>query len=370
MSQKVSFTTAVHSFTRSKIADNQQNAPKAMPCHVSKILPNDFLELTFDVVDSVFTLPKIQVPQAFSKYSREPTQVGDKGYVVPNDFSLSGESGQGGGATADLAPRGNLITGTWHPVSNKNFDTRDPNMFLVTGGPRGPGGPGGHTIQTHDKTTSTVLDHLNNIIHTASNGIRHTAVKDILHSALQNITHMATMGINHFAANIIHSAVGTITHYAGTNITHAVESGVLNLVQKELNIGSAAFSIPGPNDKETKAPPIPSLPAIVNLIGTLSSSTINSTGGINAAGAISAIGNITSAASIFAAGGMSAAGGMTSGGAPVMTEPVPPELVNARVNVNGDVMGNTALTSVIAALVKLGLITDLTTDTGLPGTAP
>jgi hypothetical protein len=228
---KLDFISKIHDFVRTKVADGIQNTPKFVPGHVSKILPNDFIEFTIDATGP-YTLPKLQVPQMFSKYHREPTQVGDKGIVVAGSYFIGGSSGQDG-STANLYPKGNLTTGSFQPVSNKNFPKRDPNMFLVTGG------TSGHTTQSEDTKTSTVIDKDNNINHTSSNAINHTAQKDI---------------------------------------THASMTGNINLVQKELTIGAPSSS--------TQDPPIPSLPTAINLIGSLAASGIisSSSGGATGSG--------------------------------------------------------------------------------------
>jgi hypothetical protein len=367
--QKISFVNQQHNFVRTKVQDGIQNTPRAVPCHVSKILPNDFVEVTIDATGP-WTLPKVQIPQAFSKYSREPTQVGDKGYIVPNDYFLGGESGQDG-STASFYQRGNLTTGVFHPISNKNFPVRDHNQFLVTGG------PSGHKIQSQDTTTSKVIDAFNNIIHTASQGIIHIAgnllgalpqipsgLKGIVNLAgnvllggslpiptnLQGIIHIAEKGILHIADNalnkIIPSNLQGIVHLAENAISHTSLNGIItqaslnnaiNLVsQGTINIGA-----PSPNyvvQHDLTIPPLPTLPTNVNLLGSMSASI-----------------NIT------AGGNISAAGGVSSGGAPVMTEPVPPQLINAPQTVIGSRGGNIALQNLLTSLHTLGLITDNTT---------
>src|ERR1700751_6166414 len=123
--QKLSFVTLMHDFVRTQAQNHFHDVPKSLPCHVSKILENDFLELTFDVTGP-FTLPKITVKQSFSKYHREQTQVGDKGYITANNTYLGGSSGMSGG-TSSMYPRGKLTTGAFQPVSEKQFPVRDLN---------------------------------------------------------------------------------------------------------------------------------------------------------------------------------------------------------------------------------------------------
>lgn len=287
---KISFAQYIQAFTRTQGAGVRQNLPKTMPGHVSKILENDYLEFTFDMIGP-YTLPKIKIPQNFSKYHREPTAVGDRGYAIPNDYALTAVTGNDG-STPNTFPRGNLSTLSFQPVSNVKWPKKDPNLFLVTGG------SAGHKTQSADESTFKLIDAANNILHQSSASIQHIAQ--------DAISHIAKSG----------------------GITQAAVSGAINLVQHQLHIGA-----PDPTVTfDLENPPIPSLPTIVNLIGSMAAS-----------------------------GSMSAAGGMSSGGQPVMTAPVPPQLVNARVTVTGSRQGNLALASLLTALVTLGLITDSTT---------
>jgi hypothetical protein len=307
-SQKYSFRTQLHNFTRTKAADNQQNQPKTFQGHVSKILENDFIEFTLDAIGP-YTLPKLTIPQAFSKYHREPTKVGDKGYAVPGDFAIGGTDGAGTG-TANMYPRSNLATHVFHPISIKSFDVRDPDMFLVTGG------KSGHTIQSEDKSTSTIIDQLNNIIHKASAAIQHTAIGNILHTAGEILSHNGK----------------TINQIAASSMVHAVTSGTLMHLAQTITMAqpsTTAFELYDVDNPPTT--PTPGGATLLNVIGSIAASV-----------------------------SISAAGGMTSGGQPVMTAPVPPQLINAPINVIGSRGGNPALASLLTALATLGLITDST----------
>jgi hypothetical protein len=321
-SQKVSIPTQLHNFARTIAAGNQQNQPKTIQGHISQILENDFLEFTIDATGP-YTLPKMKIPQAFSKYHREPTQVGDKGYAVPNDFYVGGESGDAGG-TASMYPRGNLATHVFHPISVKSFPTRDPNLFLVTGG------PSGHKTQSQDTTTFHLIDSLNNLLHTSSANITHTAAELMTHTA-QDIWHQAKDTITHQAEN-------AINHIATNSMVHAVLNGEIQHIAQSITMGA-----PSSTDllDDPPNPPQPSLPTILNIIGSLSASQ-----------SISAAGNISG-------------GNMQSGGEDVMTRPIPPQLIDAPRIVTGsrgDVVSTTgALYNLIQALVLLGLIEDQTT---------
>jgi hypothetical protein len=195
--QKISIAAQMHNFVRTKAADNQHNVAKALPCHISAIKGNnnqgDFYELMFDVTNTVFTLPKIIVPAAFSKYTREPTQVGDKGYVVPNDISLSGSDGVDG-STPSMYPRGNLTTGVFHPISSTLWDKRDPDKYYHTGGPKG------YRARSADEKTHMEID--------PQNSINHISSQNITHSAVQNIVHLAQQVISMSATAINHTAIG------------------------------------------------------------------------------------------------------------------------------------------------------------------
>ena len=322
-SQKFSFVSQIHNFVRTKGADLQQNQPKTIQGHVSKILENDFIEFTIDATGP-FTLPVMKIPQAFSKYHREPTQVGDKGYVVPNDYAIAGTDGAGGG-TASMYGRSNLTSGTFHPISIKSFDTRDPNLFLVTGG------PSGHKTQSQDKSTFHLIDSLNNLLHTSSANITHTAAQLMTHTA-QDIWHQAKDTITHQAEN-------AINHIATNSMVHAVLNGELQHIAQNITMGAPSSNVLDDPPK----PPTPTQPTLLNVIGSLLASLH-----------ISAGGNIS-------ASGMISGGNMQSGGQDVMTQPIPPGLVNAPENVTGSIASGAAFSELLAALVRLGLINNNTT---------
>jgi hypothetical protein len=315
---KFAFVEQLYSYARMQSAGNIQNLPKVIQGHITKILDDDFLEFTIDATGP-YTLPKLQIPQAFSKYHREPTQVGDKGYAVPNDFYLGGESGQSGG-TADMYPRGNLATHVFHPVSAKNFDKRDPNMFLVTGG------PSGHTIQSQDKSTSTIIDILNNITHVSSASISHTAAQNIIHAASQVMSHSA-QNIQHIAQDKLISAVTS----AQGEIQHIAQS---------ITMGAPSGSI----RTDPPTPPNPTLPTNLNVIGS-----ITATGSINAPSGQVGAGNGPPGPP----GPPGPQGQQGPPGAPI-TGTVPQ-------TVTGITGNNTALESLLDGLVAMGLIINNTT---------
>jgi hypothetical protein len=311
--QKFSLAAQQHNFVATKATDNFQNQAKKLPCHVKTVNDDDTVVVTFDVQSDVFTLPDATYPQAYSSWSREPTQAGDKGYIVPNDVNIGGESGLGGGV-ANLFQRGNLTTGVFHPISHTDMPKRDKNQFLVTGG------PSGHKTQTQDTTTSTVLDKLNNIIHTASAAINHSALKDIIHRALDGvIAHTAGSNIIHTALDgIISGNAQSIQQVAKDTITHAVSgSGVFNMVASSFKFGAAGSTDDASTFDLLEAPetldldlgngitlPIPELPHLP----IPSAQTL-----LDVIGSISASGNVSAGGMMSAAGYGGAAGGYIPG---------------------------------------------------------
>ena len=118
-----------------KTNDHQETQAKSIPCHVTKV-DKDFIEVAFETANSIFTPPTVKIPQSWSGYSREPTQVGDKGYAVPGNYYLGGVTGDAGGNT-DFYPRGNLTTLSFNGVSHKQNPQRDYDQLTHMGGPKG-----------------------------------------------------------------------------------------------------------------------------------------------------------------------------------------------------------------------------------------
>jgi hypothetical protein len=280
--QKISFVSKMHDFVRSQAQNRQQDVPKGLPCHVSAIKgknnQGDFYEVTFDVNNTVFTLPKITIPAAFSKYKREPTQVGDKGYVVPGSIFLGGSDGVDG-SIANIFSKGNLTTGVFHAISSTDWDTRDPSKYYHTGG------PGGYIARSADEHTSMEIDKTNNINHTSSAGIAHSAIQNIIHTAGQILSHNGS----------------TINQIAQSGLTHAVLNGAMNLVSKgTVTVGAPPASSGGSTTFPTPpTPPIPTLPTIFNVIGSIGSTSM-STGAPAPADGGNGVPNITYINSAFA----------------------------------------------------------------------
>jgi hypothetical protein len=113
----------------------QQAMAKGIPCHVTKV-NKDIVTVAFEPSNGIWSMPTMEMPQAFSPYSREPTQVGDKGSAVPADYYLGGVSGLGGGQTT-FAPKGNVTPLVFQPLSKTSNETRDYNQLSLFGGPNG-----------------------------------------------------------------------------------------------------------------------------------------------------------------------------------------------------------------------------------------
>ncbi len=125
--------------------DKQQLQQQAIPVTVVKVVGE--LVTVAAQAQSQFTIPQITIPQAFSEWVREPTQVGDKGWAVPSDYYVGGQDGLSGG-TSDFRTRGNLTNLVFQHNSQKQFPhntNRDPNAVFING-------PAGALVQTTDGT--------------------------------------------------------------------------------------------------------------------------------------------------------------------------------------------------------------------------
>jgi hypothetical protein len=118
-----------------KTNDSQESQAKSLPCHVVKV-EKDFIHVQFETNNSIFTMPTVKMTQGFSRFGREPTQVGDKGYAVPGGYYMGGVSAYAGGNTS-FYPRANLSTLSFQPVANLKAPKRDYDQHHETGGPNG-----------------------------------------------------------------------------------------------------------------------------------------------------------------------------------------------------------------------------------------
>jgi hypothetical protein len=133
LTRPINYSLSRH--TNQKSNDFQLIDSKGIPCHVVKV-EKDIVTVAFDTHNGVWTVPTMKMPQAFSSYARDATQVGDHGYAVRSNYYLGGNSGLGGGV-ADYGPRGNLTPLTFHPISRTQSQTRDYDQYTVTGGKTG-----------------------------------------------------------------------------------------------------------------------------------------------------------------------------------------------------------------------------------------
>lgn len=125
----------LNNWSANKTNDLQESQAKAIPCHVVQV-EKDFVHVAFETVNNIFTMPVVKMTQGFSRFGREPTQVGDKGYAVPNDYYMGGQTAYSGGKTS-FYPRANLSSLSFQPVANLNAPTRDYDQHHETGGPNG-----------------------------------------------------------------------------------------------------------------------------------------------------------------------------------------------------------------------------------------
>jgi hypothetical protein len=117
-------------------ADNfRQTQAKSIPVKVTKV-DKDFVTVSFEPQNGIQTLPQMKLTQSFSRYGREPTQVGDMGYAVPSEYNTQTLSGLGGSYT-NFFPKGNLTPLSFQPFSKSQDETRDYDQYTMTGGPNG-----------------------------------------------------------------------------------------------------------------------------------------------------------------------------------------------------------------------------------------
>jgi hypothetical protein len=142
-SEKNPFVKRLAEWSYTRINDRFEREAKSIPCHVVKV-EKDFVHVAFETQNGVFTPPVVKLPQAFSGFGREPTQVKDKGYAVPGQYYMGGVSDYAGGRT-NFYPRGNLTSLSFHPVSKIDAPKRDYDQHTETGG------PSGWTVKVMDK---------------------------------------------------------------------------------------------------------------------------------------------------------------------------------------------------------------------------
>jgi hypothetical protein len=128
--------------------DKYQIGSQAIPVSVTKI-QGELVQVKSEA-QGKFTIPSNMLyPQLFSAWVRQPTQVGDKGWLTPADYYLGGMSGDAGGV-ANYRNRGNLTPMVFVHISQKSFPTnptRNLNQVFING-------PQGVLMQTTDGNAS------------------------------------------------------------------------------------------------------------------------------------------------------------------------------------------------------------------------
>jgi len=133
--QKTWFGRDLNRFAEQKALDALQLTGKALPASVVSVA-GSIVTVQFEISAAPFTLPQVTVPILGPEYIRFPTQVGDKGFVVPADARLGAMSGLGKG-TASLALPANLSALVFAPFGNKDWSATDDAQAAVIYGPNG-----------------------------------------------------------------------------------------------------------------------------------------------------------------------------------------------------------------------------------------
>ncbi len=147
-SQKLHAARALNKIGEDRANADREVASKGVPCSVVAVNGHQ-VTVKLEMQSNSVTLPQITIPQHFSTYTREPTQVGDKGRALPSNYGLSGVSGDGGGA--DLYPRFNLSALAFHPIAQKSFNQWDGTKHNLNG-------PNGAVMQTADGSVKIDID--------------------------------------------------------------------------------------------------------------------------------------------------------------------------------------------------------------------
>lgn len=146
--QVTPFVRSINRFAEQKVREAIGLLGYSLPASVTAV-SGSIVTVKFEL-NTPFTLPSVTVPLAGAEYIRMPTQVGDKGFVVPANARLGGVSGLGGG-TADLSTPGNLSALVFFPIGNKGWDATDnPNQVVIYG-------PDGVVIRSKDKSVKVLV---------------------------------------------------------------------------------------------------------------------------------------------------------------------------------------------------------------------
>lgn len=129
--QKTPLALSLNRFSEQKAKDAIQTLGRALPCSVVAV-SGSIVTVKFEVI-SGFTLPMITVPHAGAEWVRYPTQIGDKGVVIPSMARLNDTNGIGQGK-GDLITPANLSALIFLPVGNAGWTVPiDPNKLELYG---------------------------------------------------------------------------------------------------------------------------------------------------------------------------------------------------------------------------------------------
>lgn len=134
-SHKHPFQYGLNFWGNKRINENTERQTKSIPCHVVEVA-KDFIKVAFETSNGIHTPPVVKIPQSWSQFSREPTQVGNKGYASASDYYLGGVTGDSGGRT-NFYPRGNLTAMSFNGVSHKENPDRNYDQLTHMAGPDG-----------------------------------------------------------------------------------------------------------------------------------------------------------------------------------------------------------------------------------------
>lgn len=161
--QKTPLARTLNAFAEKKIRGAMALLGNVLPAQIVSV-SNSIVTVKFllaATTNSPYTLPNVTVPIAGPEYVRMPTQIGDKGVVIPSDVYLGGVSGLGGG-TADLSLQANLSSLIFLPIGNKNFSaTDDPNAVVIYG-------PNGTILRNIAKTVTLTLNESGGVVITGT----------------------------------------------------------------------------------------------------------------------------------------------------------------------------------------------------------
>jgi hypothetical protein len=120
---------------RSHANDAVSEQPQPIPVTITKIM-GETVEVQVEAKGRTtpFTINKFIVAQAHSEWIRQPTQVGDKGWLVHANYNLGGMSGLGG--NANYYGRANLTGMVFKHISQVKFPhntNRNLNQAFING---------------------------------------------------------------------------------------------------------------------------------------------------------------------------------------------------------------------------------------------